>query len=176
MSRLPAPTAPPRCCRIPRKSAAAASTLTPIDATTNGSFACMIPVASRPPETRMSRRLTTITTTGSAYRGSATARVGDVRAQTEGRPLRTTERTAHAGCASGLPVDLALDSLASAVEVTELALQVRLEPGAVLALERLEPLDVLLQRHPLAVEAAHGLLVPLPGVALERLRLAAGLA
>src|SRR3989337_3032357 len=74
------------------------------------------------------------------------------------------------------PGHLGLQPLPATVEVTQLALEVRLEPGAVLALELLELLDVLLQRRPLGVQAAHGLLVPLARVPLEGVRLGASLA
>src|SRR5262249_49191644 len=74
------------------------------------------------------------------------------------------------------PGQLGLQTLPATLEVAKLALQVRLETRAILALELLELLDVLLQRGALCVEAAHGLLVSLPSVALEGVRLGPRLA
>src|SRR5207248_4400100 len=102
-------------------------------------------------------------------RSSDLAGVG---ARSSGGESSTTTR-----CPGGFrPLHLGLQALATAVEVAQLALQVRLEPRAVLPLELLELLDVLLQRRTLLVQAAHGLLVTLPGVALERVGLGARLA
>src|SRR5262245_38876223 len=81
-------------------------------------------------------------------------------------------RAAAPGRALGA-AELALQALATAFEVAQLAFQVGLQAGPVLALELLEFLDVLLQRAALRVEAAHRLLVALPGVALKRVGLGA---
>src|SRR5690606_40325153 len=94
-----------------------------------------------------------------------------------GRPRGAT---AAAGCRPGagaapagavLVADLGLDVVPAALEVPQLALQVRLEPGPVLALEVLELLDVLLQGAALGLQAPHRLLVALPRVPLQRLGL-----
>src|SRR4051794_11580888 len=93
--------------------------------------------------------------------GAPTVRAGDA-----GR--REVARTAGATPRAVGPGHLGLQALPATLEVAQLALQVRLEPGAVLTLELLELLDVLLQRGALGVETAHGLLVALARVALER--------
>src|SRR5690606_24727801 len=82
---------------------------------------------------------------------------------------RTSEGAGPAGAV--LVADLGLDVVPAALEVPQLALQVRLEPGPVLALEVLELLDVLLQGAALRLQAPHRLLVALPGVPLQRLGL-----
>src|SRR5690606_28598222 len=68
------------------------------------------------------------------------------------------------------------DALPTAGEVPQLALEVGLEPGAVLPLELLKLINVLLQRGALGVEAAHDLLVALARIALQRLGLGPGIA
>src|SRR5215475_14413359 len=83
-------------------------------------------------------------------------------------------RLSGVGCGAGARSGAGQAGLALAVQVAQLALEVRLEPGPVLPLELLELLDVLLQRGPLGVQAAHDLLVALAGVALERLGLGPG--
>src|SRR6185436_11492727 len=99
---------------------------------------------------------------------AAAVRAGEARG---GETARAADRTVGVGAGH-----LRLEALSAAVEVAQLALEVRLEPGAVLALELLELLDVLLQRGALGVQAAHGLLVPLARVALQGVRLGTGLA
>src|SRR5215207_6563916 len=125
---------------------------------------------------RMSRRLPAITAhprylylSSGVVKSGATAAVGAC-------ACRGETPTGRRGRPGGLgPAHLGLESLAAAVEVAQLALQVRLESGAVLPLELLELLDVLLQRRALGVQATHGLLVPLAGIAFECVGLRPGL-
>ena len=60
-------------------------------------------------------------------------------------------------------------SVAPGVQVTHLAFQVRLEPAAVLPLERPQVIDPALQFLALLDQRAHGLAVPLLGVPLQAL-------
>src|SRR6516225_875456 len=53
------------------------------------------------------------------------------------------------------------------LQVTELAFQVSLEPAAVLALEGTQVINPPLELFPLLDQGAHGLAVPLLGVALQ---------
>src|SRR5690606_28823729 len=79
----------------------------------------------------------------------------------------TGQGAATAGAGPLGPVHLDLQTLPAPFKVAELALEVRLEAGAVLPLELLELLDVLLQRGALSVEPAHRLLVALTRVPLQ---------
>ena len=63
---------------------------------------------------------------------------------------------------------------AGGLELAQLALQVGLQAAAVLALERLEVLDLAVEVFALGLELAHHLLVALLGLALERVGPAAG--
>ncbi len=74
------------------------------------------------------------------------------------RPTRTSGREIAAGRRSGCvtvataAVELRLQALTPTFQITQLALEVGLEPGAVLALELLELLDVLLECRPLGIQ------------------------
>src|SRR5439155_3803248 len=84
------------------------------------------------------------------------AAAGAVRAGQARGGQAATDGRAAAGVAAAA-AELGLQTLPAALEVAELALQVRLEAGAVLALEGLELLDVLLQGVALGVQAGDGL-------------------